>query len=174
MQNKTEKNNRDENMWRKKISLSLSAEGALITDTHHIKSIYLVIYTYASERRGIIGSYYLPQSDGHITFNVLACDAARCHRWRIILLNWLVIELNYGIFVNLLIMRNGAARLMPMNSIPKYMAHPKAAQVAIIAETLPIRPRSGFDRTTSNIIQVITLIHWMPETKRILKIIYYL
>lgn len=46
---------------------------------------------------------------------------------------------------------------MPMNSMPRYMAKPKAAQVAITADTLPISPSQGFDLTASPIIQVITL-----------------
>lgn len=41
--------------------------------------------------------------------------------------------------------------------MPQYMAKPKAAKVAIIAEILPIRPRKGFDRTASPIMQVMML-----------------
>lgn len=59
--------------------------------------------------------------------------------------------------VTLPIIRKGAAKLMPMNSMPKYMAKPKAAHVAITAETLPISPNQGFDLTASPIMQVITL-----------------
>lgn len=60
----------------------------------------------------------------------------------------------------LLIMRNGAARLMPMNSMPKYMAKPNAANVAIIADRFPSSPSHGFDRTTSPIMHVIMLHRW--------------
>lgn len=55
------------------------------------------------------------------------------------------------------IIRNGAAKFIPINSIPKYMARPKAAQVAMTAETLPISPSQGLDFTASPIMQVITL-----------------
>lgn len=58
---------------------------------------------------------------------------------------------------NLLIMRNGAAKLMPINSMPKYMAMPNAANVAIIADRFPSSPSHGFDRTTSPIMHVIIL-----------------
>lgn len=44
-------------------------------------------------------------------------------------------------------MRNGAAKLIPINSMPKYMAKPNAAHVAISADTLPNRPSHGFDLT---------------------------
>lgn len=57
----------------------------------------------------------------------------------------------------LLIMSNGEAKLMPMNSMPKYIAKPKEATVAINADTLPRSPSHGFDRTTSPIMQVMTL-----------------
>lgn len=57
-------------------------------------------------------------------------------------------------------MRNGAARLMPMNSMPKYMARPNAANVAIIADRFPKSPSHGFDRTTSPIMHVIMLYRW--------------
>lgn len=54
------------------------------------------------------------------------------------------------------IMRNGAARLMPMKSTPRYMHNPKAATVAIAAEILPSRPSQGLLRTQSVIMQVTT------------------
>lgn len=44
-----------------------------------------------------------------------------------------------------------------MNSMPQYIARPKAARVAIMAETLPMSPRKGFERTASPIMQVIML-----------------
>lgn len=47
----------------------------------------------------------------------------------------------------LLIIRNGAAKFNPINSMPKYIAKPNAAHVAIIADTLPNSPNHGFDRT---------------------------
>lgn len=55
------------------------------------------------------------------------------------------------------IIKNGAARFKPMNSIPKYIQKPNAANVAIIADKFPRNPSHGFDRTTSPIIHVITL-----------------
>lgn len=45
------------------------------------------------------------------------------------------------------IIRNGAAKLIPVNSIPKYIEKPNAATVAIIADKFPMRPINGFDRT---------------------------
>lgn len=42
--------------------------------------------------------------------------------------------------------------------MPKYMQRPKAAAVAITADTLPSNPSHGFDLTTSPIIQVIMLL----------------
>lgn len=42
--------------------------------------------------------------------------------------------------------------------MPRYMAKPKAADVAITADTLPISPSHGLDRTTSPIMQVTTLL----------------
>lgn len=74
-----------------------------------------------------------------------------------------MIELNFFFFVfhndslHLLIIRNGAAKFIPMNSMPKYIAKPNAAHVAIIADKLPNSPSHGFDRTWSPIMQVITL-----------------
>lgn len=59
----------------------------------------------------------------------------------------------------LLIMSNGAAKLMPINSIFKYMARPNAAAVAIIADKLPKSPSQGFERTTSPIMHVIMLLN---------------
>lgn len=59
--------------------------------------------------------------------------------------------------LHLPIIRNGAAKLMPMNSMPKYMARPKAAIVAIAAEMLPMRPSHGLERTASPIMHVPTL-----------------
>lgn len=59
--------------------------------------------------------------------------------------------------MNLPIIRNGAAKLIPINSIPKYIANPNAAIVAIIADIFPNKPSHGFDRTTSPIIHVTTL-----------------
>lgn len=58
--------------------------------------------------------------------------------------------------ISLPIMRNGAARLMPMKSIPRYMHNPKAATVATAAEILPRRPSQGLLRTQSVIMQVTT------------------
>lgn len=46
---------------------------------------------------------------------------------------------------------------MPMNSMPRYMASPKAAHVAMIADRLPSRPIHGLERTWSAIIDVSTL-----------------
>lgn len=58
---------------------------------------------------------------------------------------------------NLPIIKKGAAKLMPINSIPKYIARPNPAAVAMTAETHPIRPSPGLDRTTSPIILVMIL-----------------
>jgi hypothetical protein len=55
------------------------------------------------------------------------------------------------------IIKKGAARLMPINSIFKYMARPNAAAVAITALMFPKRPSQGFERTVSPIIQVTML-----------------
>lgn len=55
------------------------------------------------------------------------------------------------------IIRKGAARFNPINSMPKYIAKPNEAIVAMIAERLPKNPSHGFDRTTSPIIHVIML-----------------
>lgn len=46
---------------------------------------------------------------------------------------------------------------MPMNGMPKYMAKPNAAHVAMIADKFPRSPSHGFERTESLIIDVITL-----------------
>jgi hypothetical protein len=51
-------------------------------------------------------------------------------------------------------MRNGTARLMPVNGIPRYMTNPNAASVARTEDMTPKRPRSGFDFTQSVIMQV--------------------
>lgn len=56
--------------------------------------------------------------------------------------------------LSLPIIKNGAARLIPMKSTPAYIQNPKAPSVAIAALTLPKSPNQGFDRTQSNIIQV--------------------
>lgn len=56
------------------------------------------------------------------------------------------------------IIRNGAAKLMPINSISKYIAKPNAPSVDIIADMIPIKPSHGFDLTESPIILVIMLI----------------
>lgn len=56
--------------------------------------------------------------------------------------------------VHLPIIKKGAAKLMPMKEMPKYMAHPNAAAVAITADMLPSKPSHGFERTQSPIIQV--------------------
>lgn len=53
------------------------------------------------------------------------------------------------------IIRNGAAKFIPMNEIPKYIAHPNAATVAMTAEIFPRRPSHGFERTQSPIMQVM-------------------
>ena len=55
------------------------------------------------------------------------------------------------------IIRNGAAKLIPINSTPKYIARPKAAEVAMTALTFPSRPNHGFDLTVSPIMHVSTL-----------------
>lgn len=55
------------------------------------------------------------------------------------------------------IIKNGAARFKPINSIPRYIQHPNAANVAIMADKLPKNPSHGFERTTSPIIHVIIL-----------------
>lgn len=52
------------------------------------------------------------------------------------------------------IIRNGAAKLMPIKSTPAYMQTPKAHNVAIAALKLPNKPSHGFERTQSNIMQV--------------------
>lgn len=52
------------------------------------------------------------------------------------------------------IIKKGAAKLIPMNEIPKYIAQPKAAAVAITADMFPNSPSHGFDRTQSPIMQV--------------------
>lgn len=52
------------------------------------------------------------------------------------------------------IIRKGAARLIPINSMPRYMASPKAAAVDIQALMLPNKPSSGFERTVSRIMHV--------------------
>lgn len=51
-------------------------------------------------------------------------------------------------------MRKGAARFMPIKSIPRYMQSPKADTVAIPAEILPRRPSQGLLLTQSVIMQV--------------------
>lgn len=61
--------------------------------------------------------------------------------------------------LDLPIIKKGAAKFMPMNSIPKYIASPKPAAVAMTADTFPIRPSHGFDRTTSPIMQVMILLN---------------
>lgn len=63
---------------------------------------------------------------------------------------------------NLPIIKNGAARLIPMNSMPKYMANPNAAAVAMLALTFPKSPSHGFDRTVSPIMHVSIL--WMEQS----------
>lgn len=52
------------------------------------------------------------------------------------------------------IIKNGAARLIPIKDMPKYIAQPKAAAVAITADILPRRPNQGLDLTQSPIMQV--------------------
>lgn len=47
--------------------------------------------------------------------------------------------------------------MIPMNSMPMYIAKPKPAAVAITADIFPIRPSHGFERTTSPIIHVMIL-----------------
>lgn len=56
------------------------------------------------------------------------------------------------------IIRNGAAKFNPMNSMSIYIAKPNEANVAIIADKLPKNPNHGFDLTTSPIIHVIMLL----------------
>lgn len=55
------------------------------------------------------------------------------------------------------IIKNGDARLIPMNSIPRYMQTPKAAKVAIVTESIPLTPNQGFDLTESKVMQVMML-----------------
>lgn len=55
------------------------------------------------------------------------------------------------------IIKNGAAKLIPMNSTPRYIERPNAAAVAMHALMLPNRPSHGFDRTVSPIMHVIML-----------------
>lgn len=55
--------------------------------------------------------------------------------------------------MHLPIMRKGAARLMPINSTPRYMVTPNAAAVPMQAEMFPRRPSQGFARTQSAIQQ---------------------
>lgn len=52
------------------------------------------------------------------------------------------------------IIRNGAAKLMPIKSMPAYMHRPKAHTVAMAALKLPRRPSHGLERTQSTIMQV--------------------
>jgi len=52
---------------------------------------------------------------------------------------------------NLPSIRKGAARLIPMNSTPRYIVTPKAAAVPMQAEMFPRRPSHGFARTQSAI-----------------------
>lgn len=54
------------------------------------------------------------------------------------------------------IIRKGAARLIPIKSIPRYIQSPKAETVANPAEILPRRPNQGLLRTQSVIIHVTT------------------
>lgn len=61
-------------------------------------------------------------------------------------------------------MRKGAARLMPINSICRYIPKPNAAAVAITALMLPRSPSHGFDRTVSPIIHVTTL--WQKKLSK--------
>lgn len=56
------------------------------------------------------------------------------------------------------IIRNGAAKLIPMNSIRRYIANPKAAAVAIDALIFPSKPSHGFERTVSPIMHVKILL----------------
>lgn len=63
---------------------------------------------------------------------------------------------------------------MPMNSMPQYMARPKAARVAIMAETLPIRPRNGLERTASPIMQVMMLKGQFPIRRRLEGVVQHL
>lgn len=58
---------------------------------------------------------------------------------------------------DLLHMRRGETRLMPIKSIPQYIASPKPAIVAMAADTLPSSPSSGLERTQSTIMHVSTL-----------------
>lgn len=71
---------------------------------------------------------------------------------------------------NLPIIRNGAAKFIPMNSTLKYIANPKAAAVAIDALIFPSKPSHGFDRTVSPIIQVKTLLSERLEIENDLSI----
>lgn len=59
--------------------------------------------------------------------------------------------------MHLQIIKNGAARLRPINGMPKYIAKPNAANVAPIADKFPKKPINGFERTTSPIIHEIIL-----------------
>lgn len=55
------------------------------------------------------------------------------------------------------IIRKGAARFIPINSMPRYMASPKAAAVDMQALMLPNSPSKGLERTVSRIMHVMTL-----------------
>lgn len=58
--------------------------------------------------------------------------------------------------MDLLHMRNGDTKFMPMNGMPAYTAQPNAAAVAIEADTLPMSPSTGLLRTQSVIMHVTT------------------
>lgn len=56
------------------------------------------------------------------------------------------------------IIKNGDAKLIPMNSISRYIVIPKAAKVAMVTDTIPLTPSQGFDLTESKVMQVIMLL----------------
>lgn len=55
------------------------------------------------------------------------------------------------------IIKNGAAKFIPMKSIPIYMQSPKAESVAIAALKFPSNPNHGLDRTQSAIMHVTVI-----------------
>ena len=50
--------------------------------------------------------------------------------------------------------KNGAAKLIPINGIPQYITRPQAEIVAKTAEKMPKSPKNGLDLTQSVIMQV--------------------
>lgn len=93
--------------------------------------------------------------------------------WEYCVLNW-VLTTDWVYLWNILISKNGAARFNPMNGIPRYIAHPNAAKVAIIAEKLPMKPSHGFDFTGSLIMHVITLVILISISFRFIVVFHFL